>query len=58
MADIKQAARWLKEGHLVLRRNRADRRLELYRGFILNSNSWSLTLSTDGLLADDWEIAE
>lgn len=63
MADIKQAAKWMEQGHRV-------RRPGWYEDIFMRSDSGGvvrcfaernvrvLPVLTDHLLADDWEIAE
>lgn len=63
MADIKQAALWMKEGKRVRRGPdsmpyRAELNFQKYRfGWIVDINGEDCYLTLTSLLADDWEIA-
>jgi len=62
MADIKQAAKWVKEGHDVLRAS-ADRKWWLtpyypLRGTFGMCGEKKQELDCADLLADDWEVIE
>ena len=61
MADIKQAAKWMKEGKKVRRKVWAD----WYPSWVMQDGEVRMdgvvddpVLAISSLLADDWEIAE
>jgi hypothetical protein len=64
MADIRQAAQWMKEGKTVRRgpeamRYSAELNFRKYRfGKITDVNGEDCYLTLDSLLSDDWELAE
>ena len=66
MADIKQAAKWMKEGFKVRRKSWLDSEFCLHLGslgenfpLILNNHDESFNqLDCDDLLASDWEIVK
>lgn len=64
MADIKQAAKWIMEGHDVWRISDDKQRwiTPYYPGkttfAVVDSNGDRESLTCDDILADDWEIVE
>jgi len=59
MADIKQAARWMKEGMSVKRPDNEDDGVYAASvGFVERNEENRAWLTVDDLLADDWEIAD
>jgi hypothetical protein len=66
MADIKQAAKWMKEGFKVRRESWPVRSFCLHLGesdfsfpcIITEEDSCSNQLDCDDLLASDWEIVK
>lgn len=57
MADIKQAAQWMQEGHTVRRKAAEWAMRSTPSGYTIAPSGGTVACMVEDLLAEDWEIA-